>query len=124
MKSFGTGSWLIENLNPSTVLNAENVGLAKSLKDDFGFSLVPDIDNEKIKWSSHCSGIRGLSRAVPFLLFLVRSFLAYKATFKIMIFLNVSHVLIELATKLYNLATKFFPLVASWLQSKNVNFEL
>ena len=67
IKVIGTGSLLIGNLNPSTVLNAENVGLAKLLKDVFGTSLVPDIDNEKIKWSSHCSGIRGLSRAVSVL---------------------------------------------------------
>ena len=34
MESIGTGNWLIENLNLSIVLNAENVGLAKWLKDD------------------------------------------------------------------------------------------
>ena len=121
MKSTGNGSWLIENLNPSTVLNTENVSLAKILKDVFGTSMVPDIDNEKIKLSLHCSRIRGFTHAVPFSLFLVRSFLAYKVTFKIMIFLCKS--CIELATKIYNLATKFFPLVASWLQSKKNNFE-
>ena len=49
MKSIGTGSWLIGNLNPSTVLNAEKVGLAKLLKDIFGTSFVLDIDNEKNK---------------------------------------------------------------------------
>ena len=87
MKSIRTDSQLIRNLNPSTVLNAENIGLAKLPKDIFGTTLVPDVDNENIKWSSHCSGIRGLSRAVSFLLFLVRSFLAYKITFKIMNFL-------------------------------------
>ena len=52
MKSIRTGSWLIGNLNPLTVLNGENVGLAKLLKDVFGTSLVPDINNEKIKWLS------------------------------------------------------------------------
>ena len=50
MKSIRTGSWLIGKLNPPTVLNAKNIGLAKLLKDVFGTSLVPDIDNEKIKW--------------------------------------------------------------------------
>ena len=69
MKSIGTCGWLIANLNPSTVLNAENFGLAKLLKDVFRTSLVPDINNEKIKLSSHCNGIRELSRAVSFLPF-------------------------------------------------------
>ena len=40
-----------------------------------------------------------------------------------MIFLCKSCRFIELVTKIYNLATKFFPLVASWLQNKKVNFE-
>ena len=49
MKSVAIGSWLIKHLNPWTVLNAENIFLAKLLRDVFGTSLVPDIDNEKIK---------------------------------------------------------------------------
>ena len=48
MKSIRTCSWLIENLNLSTVLNAENVGLAKLLKDIFRISLFADTDNEKL----------------------------------------------------------------------------
>ena len=55
MKSIETGSWLIENLNPSTVLNAENVGLAKVLNNVFGTSLVPDIDDEKL--SGYCISV-------------------------------------------------------------------
>ena len=35
---------LIENLNPSSVGNAENVDLAKLLKDILGTSLIPDIN--------------------------------------------------------------------------------
>ena len=35
----------------------------------------------------------------------------------------VSYVVIELGTKVYNLASKFFHLAASWLQSINMNFE-
>ena len=34
---------IIENLNPSSVGNAENIDLAKLLKD-MGTSLIPDID--------------------------------------------------------------------------------
>ena len=48
MISIRSGSWLIENLNSLTVLNAENVGLAKLLKEVFRTSLVPDIYNEKL----------------------------------------------------------------------------
>ena len=55
MESIRTCCWLIETLNPSTVLNAENIGLAKLLKDVFGTSLVPDIDNEKL--SGHCISV-------------------------------------------------------------------
>ena len=40
---------LIENLNPSSVVNAENVDLAKLPKDVLGTSLIPDIDNESGK---------------------------------------------------------------------------
>ena len=66
MKWIETGSWLIENLNPSTVLNAENVGLAKLPMDIFGTSWF---QISRMKWTSHFSGIRGLSCAVSFLLF-------------------------------------------------------
>ena len=49
MKSIRTGSWLVAaNLNPSTVLIAENVGLAKLPNDVFGTSLGQDIVNEKL----------------------------------------------------------------------------
>ena len=45
MKSIGTGNWLIEDLYPSKVLNPDNVGLAKLLKNVFGTRLVSNIDN-------------------------------------------------------------------------------
>ena len=37
---------LIENLKPSSVVNAESVDLAKLPKDVLGTSLIPDIDYE------------------------------------------------------------------------------
>ena len=70
-----------------TVLNAKKVGLAKLLKDIFRTTLVPDINNEKLSGHGIAVVIGGFLIAVSFLLFLVRSFLAYKVTFKIMIFL-------------------------------------
>ena len=48
------------------------------------------------------------------------TFLACKVTFKIML-LRKSY--IKLATKIYDLATKFLPLVASWHLGKKVHFE-
>ena len=47
--------------------------------------------------------------------YLTITFLACRVTFKIMFY--------KLATKIYDLATTFFLLVASWLLSKKVNFE-
>ena len=87
MKSIGTGSWLIENLNPLTVLNAENVGLAKLLKDIFGTSLVPDIDNYE-KLSRHrIAVVLGGFLVLLFSCCFSKEFFSYKETFKIMILL-------------------------------------
>ena len=64
MKSVGTRSWLIENLNPSTVLNAENVGLAKVLKDVFRNSMVSDINDKKLSGHRISVVLGGLSQAI------------------------------------------------------------
>ena len=63
------------------------------------------------------------SNPAKFHFLFLMNFLACKVTFKIIF--NVSCILNKLATKIYDLATKFFPLhvVASWLLSKKVNFE-
>ena len=53
--------------------------------------------------------------------YLIMAFLACKVTFKIMFY--VTFISNMLATKIYDLATKFFPLVAKCLLSKKVNFE-
>ena len=45
---------LIENLNPSSVVNAEDIHLAKLPKDVLGTSMIPDIDNER----GHCIAVQ------------------------------------------------------------------
>ena len=65
------------------------------------------------------NGFQGLSLAVFSCYLIIMTFLACKVTFKIM-FLHKS--VSKLVTKIYDLATKFFPLVTSWHQSKKVNF--
>ena len=47
---------LIVNLNPSTVVNAENVDLAELPKDVLGSSLIPDIDEPGHRIAVHARG--------------------------------------------------------------------